>query len=550
METVLAGGLLSIFGYLISKENNNFSQKDNEIAINKSENPSVKNIYSSNNFNITAEKIKEKKKKHYNKSLDAKGTSKVVGINKKRLDNSNIMSRLADIDFTKEEFRHTNMTPYFGSNITQNTDLNNINIENKLENFTGVNKFYKPKTEVENFADIKNNTQNVFGNENNTDFERTRYVPDKIMNNYLPFKQERVGPGLDKGYSSKPSGGLQQINKREFELPKTVDELRTKCDPKVTYDGRIVDGQKELLPGDIGEVCKNRVDTAYKQTSDMYLRTGNSSNLKESQRPCVDLKETNRSSTTTKTHESNVTSIIKSLTAPLIDTVKLTKKEYTTFNGRPLGNFQNTNPSKLTIYDPNDIARTTIKESTIHNTHTGTLTGNTKTIMYNPDDIARITMRQTTESKGRNGNIGNQKADAYKVADIKAKETDRQFTSDNQYYGIGDSKDEAETSRKDTDNADINQTKEILFKNRKPTKTGVKLYNEIDNTNITHKKLDSETIPSRQTHNFGNIRNEIPSTNNIQLTHNRNIYENENRINPNILSPLKNNPYCKPLNVF
>ena len=40
--------------------------------------------------------------------------------------------------FTKEEFRHTNMTPYFGSNVTQNTDLNNINIENKLENFTGV----------------------------------------------------------------------------------------------------------------------------------------------------------------------------------------------------------------------------------------------------------------------------------------------------------------------------------------------------------------------------------------------------------------------------
>ena len=32
-------------------------------------------------------------------------------------------------------------------------------------------------------------------------------------------------------------------------------------------------------------------------------------------------------------------------------------------------------PSKLTVNDPNDVARTTIKETNIHNNHNGNLNG-------------------------------------------------------------------------------------------------------------------------------------------------------------------------------
>ena len=170
--------------------------------------------------------------------------------------------------------------------------------------------------------------------------------------------------------------------------------MRYKTNPKLTYEGRVVDGQKASLPGEIGQVCKNRVDTAFEQTPDMYLRTGDTANsTKETQRPCVDLKETNRSTTTLQGYDSNVQSAVKSITAPLLDTMKLSKKQYTTMHARPQGNFQNTNPSKLTIYDPNDVARTTIKETTVHDTRTGHLKGKNKTIMYNPDDIAKPTLR-------------------------------------------------------------------------------------------------------------------------------------------------------------
>ena len=129
------------------------------------------------------------------------------------------------------------------------------------------------------------------------------------------------------------------MNKREFELPKTIDELRVKTNPRNTYEGRVVEGfLKESLPADIGEVCKNRVSSTYEQTEDMYLKAGNPANQKETQRPCVDLKQTHRSDLTLRTHEGNVTSVVKSMTAPLLDIMKLNKKEYTSYEWKTIRN--------------------------------------------------------------------------------------------------------------------------------------------------------------------------------------------------------------------
>jgi hypothetical protein len=239
------------------------------------------------------------------------------------------------------------------------------------------------------------------------------------------------------------------------------------------------------------------------------------------------------------------------MTAPLFDIMKLNKKEYTVINGRPLGNLQNTNPSKLTVYDPNDIARTTIKETLIHDTRKGNLTGNTKTIIYDPDDVARTTMKETTESKGKTGNVGNiQGADAYKSIKVEMKDTDRQYTTDNQYYGVGDSVNTKQMLYDDKYNATINEVRDILLKERKPTKTSVKLFNQIDNMNVNHRKMECDQLNQRSTPNYGRIVNQIPNETIINNTRDRAIYKNDNRINPEILDPLKNNPYAKPLNVF
>ncbi len=99
-------------------------------------------------------------------------------------------------------------------------------------------------------------------------------------------------------------------------------------------------------------------------------------------------------------------------------------------------------------------------------------------------------------------------------------------------------------------NATINEVRDLLFKNRKPTKTSVKLYNEIDNMNVNHKKLESDAVIERDNMNYGRITNEIPTTNVVNLTNDRNQYKNDYRFNSEILSPLKNNPYNRPLDVF
>jgi len=556
MELFTAGALGTI-GYLFSQNEKYTSKDTNENLINKNEKPVVDHVYSGKQFNKTQEDIIRKANKKYNESLKPY-ENKVIPNNMKHVKtDKHIHSRLADVDMAPNDFKHNNMVPFFGSKMTQ-VNVDNNRMQSKLDTFTGTGNFYKKKKEVENFADIKQNVNNIAGQENTLEFQKTRYVGSTYVTNYVPFQQEKVGPGLNQGYGTDPTGGFQQIDTRKFELPKNVDELRQGSNPKSTYEGRVVDGQKELLPGDIGEVCKNRVETTYEQTEDMYLKSGNSANSKETQRPCVNLKQTNRSDLTVKTHQSNLTSAVKSITAPLLDIMRVNKKEYTVMHGRPMGNLQNTNPSKMTIYDPNDVARTTIKETLIHDARVGNIKGNygvEKNIIYDPNDVARTTMRETTESKGKTGNVGNvQNSDAYKNIKVDMRTTDRQLTSDNQYYGVGDSAADKQMLYDDKYNATINEVRDILLKERKPTKTSVKLYNEIDHTHLNpnKSKLECDQHNTRQTGNLGRVMNEIPTTDRINITKDKPVYRNDasDRISPDILAAFNNNPYSQPLNSF
>ena len=556
MELFTAGALGTI-GYLFSQNEKYTSKNTNENLINKNEKPVVDHVYSGKQFNKTQEDIIRKANKKYNESLKPY-ENKVIPNNMKHVKtDKHIHSRLADVDMAPNDFKHNNMVPFFGSKMTQ-VNVDNNRMQSKLDTFTGTGNFYKKKKEVENFADIKQNVNNIAGQENTLEFQKTRYVGSTYVTNYLPFQQEKVGPGLNQGYGTDPTGGFQQIDTRKFELPKNVDELRQGSNPKSTYEGRVVDGQKEVLPGDIGEVCKNRVESTYEQTEDMYLKSGNSANSKETQRPCVNLKQTNRSDLTVKTHQSNLTSAVKSITAPLLDIMRVNKKEYTVMHGRPMGNLQNTNPSKMTIYDPNDVARTTIKETLIHDARVGNIKGNygiEKNIIYDPNDVARTTMRETTESKGKTGNVGNvQNSDAYKNIKVDMRTTDRQLTSDNQYYGVGDSAADKQMLYDDKYNATINEVRDILLKERKPTKTSVKLYNEIDHTHLNpnKSKLECDQHNTRQTGNLGRVMNEIPTTDRINITKDKPVYRNDasDRISPDILAAFNNNPYSQPLNSF
>ena len=366
-----------------------------------------------------------------------------------------------------DDFKHNNMVPFFGSGLRQNMDVN-MN-QTLLEKYTGYDDAIRiPKSEETNFADVK---QNVFTHENSqgyiTEYQRM-HIP-VIQNNTLPIESIKVGPGTKFTDPVLPSGGFQQNDYRDVQYYKNVDDLRVQTKPKVTFEGRVVDGLKETKRGVQSKLAKNRVDTSYEISND-YILPNTGPEIKERNRPSVFVKNTNRKDTnqelkgnsyapqigtsihgtvrnsskpclknygrrnlqrvneglgdnndygrtnilvynnerditSSRTYEGNVTSYIKSMVAPIMDALRPTNKEYLIQNAREFGHLQSTIPNKPTLYNPDDPLRTTIKETTIHDTRTGNFKGSEKITTYDPNDVARTTIKETLIHDTRTGNI-------------------------------------------------------------------------------------------------------------------------------------------------
>jgi hypothetical protein len=108
---------------------------------------------------------------------------------------------------------------------------------------------------------------------------------------------------------------------------------------------------------------------------------------------------------------------------PILDMLKETKKENVVGNHRPDGNMSAQMPKKMTVYDPNDIARTTIKETTIDNNYVGIVgpAMPNKQTVYDPNDIARTTIKETmidNDHIGFHGPIFGSKMTVYDPNDV------------------------------------------------------------------------------------------------------------------------------------
>ena len=115
----------------------------------------------------------------------------------------------------------------------------------------------------------------------------------------------------------------------------------------------------------------------------------------------------------------NLTTAVKSIIAPIQDLFKTSRKENFIGNPRPNGNFGAQIPNKMTVYDPNDVAKTTIKETNIHNEREGNMSGPKKLMVYDPNDVARTTIKETNIHNNREGNIaGHTKSQVYDPNDV------------------------------------------------------------------------------------------------------------------------------------
>ena len=211
------------------------------------------------------------------------------------IENDNKIMSLTGQVMKRDDFVHNNMVPFFGSTIKQNVDEKSTST--MLENFTGNMENYRQKSEVPSFFDVKTNVHNVYGMQNMDESIKERYYISDKRNNEAPIEQIRVGPGLNKGYTAQPSGGFQQADTRDYVIPKTVDELRVKTNPKQSFEGRVIAGVKVARPAKVGEVAKNRPDRFYVNNPDRYF-TAVGAVTGATQRPLVYVKPQNRKETT------------------------------------------------------------------------------------------------------------------------------------------------------------------------------------------------------------------------------------------------------------
>jgi hypothetical protein len=628
-----------------------------------------------------------------------------------------------------EEFTHSNMEPFFGGSVRQNT-MEGAN-ENILENHTGASPVYKEKTELKGMFDMERDVGNVFGAANfNSEDVRNRYIPSQKRQNELPTTQIRVGPGLNQGYGWQPSGGLNQANTREFVLPKDTNDLRTLDNPKLSYKGRLNAGIKEKQRAVVVPPKKNRVETYYKNSPDRYFITGGAytkertrselykkpTNKKNNVRPYMgnagpttytkpyqiaaikkstkenyrfpgwrnadgknqwkfndknneakvgdygknafEMKPQERDLTQTRRHLNNLKSVVSAIVMPILDIIKPTRNEYFVGNNRPDGvmkaampakmtvhdpndvlrttiketTIENDHvgivsaamPSKLTVYDPNDIARTTIKETTIDNSHVGfygpihgankltiqdpndtlrttikettienaspynNLSAPKALTVYDPNDVMRTTIKETTIDNDHLGNIGGveNRNSGYVIANVNAKNTQKQFLSNNYYQGHADGQTgtgkgraylvanvEAKTTQKqflsdyeyaghaghavakpksyaDTYNAHITAKKDIISKGRKPTDNSVKLAVGADMINHYNKKIEGDFVNVREPYE-DKLYSVPPQQNQCGLTSVKEKLSedvNRERINPENLKAFHENPFTQPLN--
>jgi hypothetical protein len=354
-------------------------------------------------------------------------------------------------------FSHNNMTPFLKKNVTQNTNVENMSM---LDNLTGNNSLKKGKQEIQcMFKPQMNSGGNICGMKNNDDFFKSRIELSEVANNFFPIEKIRVGPGLNQGFGSESSGGFHQADTLEYAKPRTLDELRSKINQKETYFEIPVKGHLKGPDrrGEIAPMAKQRPDTVFEQTEDMWIKT-TGANTKDTLRPAQNIRPTvrqeshieykgniakndlnqgikddygkskiilynnERETTENKTVITNVTSIIKAIVSPIMDALKYTNKEYTVEATRGVGNPSIQIPSKATLYDPvNHIMKTTVKETTIHDNEAGNLTGNKET--YSAlTDTAKTTVKETTLHDNEPGNLTGNK-ETYSAATDLAKTT-------------------------------------------------------------------------------------------------------------------------------
>jgi len=416
-------------------------------------------------------------------------------------------------------------------------------------------------------------------------FVQSRMNPSMQMNNVKPWEEEQVAPGLNQPGSSAGSGGFNSaLEARQRWIPKTVDELRTTTNPKLTYDGVTLGGARPVQNRGIhGRVEKHQPDTYFINTPDRYFTTTGQEKA-QSARAAQIIRPENRTTTTreyfggTAISEGNASRAPQNFrpgNRPELDApvnhmsnphargkYSATTNDYGVQGYKSLPNARSLTTTrapnqggisgiaKAVISPLLDMMRPSRKENVIGNLRP---TGNAQTAVkesyvYNPADRAKTTIREMTETNPYPMQVGNSQYQGYGYTVNKHVPFEQQRdTTSTEYVGQGGAvtAEKARTYNAEY-NARLNPNKEVLARSR----TSVGNHNTFNaQQNIKIDKLDCDReqnrwnvpqntvkqTPSTSTYGSMNARSEFGQ--NIQMQRNQ----------PEILNAFRENPYAKSL---
>ena len=388
---------------------------------------------------------------------------------------------------------HNNMVPFFRGSVKQNTDIENRQGAGKLENFTG-NYALRRRRKSEAVPLFEPIPQDIFQLDAPRDISRTVAGMPERRNNELPFDQVMVGPGLNQGFTAEPSGGLHD---RLRIMPKDNDLLHV--NPRSSHEGRLLRGKSmvpqrtsqsitykhlpELLVSNFdgernftttgaikkptargqffiqpaardvsktveGAAYANRFSTPESLFGKRKISTRQNfmgspyRNLvgKDHQKAGFDAhynfenRPNERSVTGVRSVLANLKSLVSKLTMPFMDSARQTRKEEHEHNARPTGNASSV-VSKGQTYNPDSVAKPTIRETTENASYLPSVTPHSKGPVFNPKSTAKTTMRELYENNTTSGVLTGHKKSHLVNAFERARQTMRELTENNDHQG-------------------------------------------------------------------------------------------------------------------
>lgn len=501
---------------------------------------------------------------------------------------TNEFKSLTGNEISKSNFKHNNMAPFFGGKIRGSTQDPNIS-ETVLDNMIGSGSQQIRKQEQAPLFTPQKDIRYAHGAPNQSDFYQSRVMPGSKMANVKLWDEQKVAPGLDAGYGTDGQLGFNSgMAAREKWVDRNVDQLRAETNPKLTYGLANHEGPAHYYNNapatqeTQGKVEKYLPDTYFINTPDRWLTTTGLEKGQTSRAIQID-RDVNRSTTSrqyfggdsntsgTKMYtpgehqlpkrpqlESNpianpsakgagaasagdygiggykalpnnrctvqndqgfgiVNGFMKAAVAPIMDILRPSRKENVIGNINPTGNVQMT-VNAPPVFNPADRAPTTIKETTV-----GLLDNN-------------------------HLNVEGQRDGGYIVSEQQSVEQQRD-TTNSEYYGDG-----GMNTGVALYNAAYNQRNNVnkTYRNR-PNQGGMAVLNNEQHIQIDKNEADRNNNRMWVRNGNGGINNTIPSMETYGKINMPQYYDNCQdceRINPDILTAFKENPYTKSLGSY